>query len=104
MIPETPESIPVVVRPPVIVQPALSNTPDAGQPTPALTPEEQQALQAVFAQRPAESEPGAALVGLWSAGMLAHDLLADHLARSEEEEAEEERSKKDRPQAPDECA
>jgi hypothetical protein len=65
-----------------VEQPAL---PDVPAP-PAPSKEEVQALQAVFSAKPQEPSAAPALFGLWAGGMLAHDLLQDHLARQAEEE------------------
>jgi hypothetical protein len=102
MIPEPPESIPVVVRPPLAIhQPALPNVPDTGQVPGAPTQEERQALEAVFAQPERQPAPGAGLLGAWAAAMMLNDVVVDHLTPPAEEEREEKDKKKKSPEPPD---
>jgi hypothetical protein len=89
MSPESADAIPVVVRPTQVEQAAALEAAPAGVEMPTVSAEQAQAVDVVFAQKREEPPAAAAFLGLWSAGMLAHDLLADHLAR--EEKAEEER-------------
>jgi hypothetical protein len=75
--------------PPIRVEqpPAVQAAPAAPSP-PALSQEEIQAIQKIFSHKQAAPEPGAGLLGLWAAGMLAHD-LAQEASSSDDDEDEE---------------
>jgi hypothetical protein len=74
---DAPEPIAWVARPALEQQPAVLDTTAPTHVTRAATPEERQAIAAVFADQKRESAQVAALLGAWSAGMLIHDLIED---------------------------
>jgi hypothetical protein len=94
---DSPEPIISVARPALEQPPAILDTAAPTHITRAATPEERQAVAAVFAQHNHESAQVAALMGAWSAGMLAHDLLQDAFAeKGGEVEPELEKKGKDK--------
>ena len=80
MTPESPESMPVFVRPAPVEQQPVLDTASPGYLVHTGTPEDTQALEAAFSQKPAEVSDAAAAAFLWSAGLMLHDVLKDSLA------------------------
>jgi hypothetical protein len=85
MTPDSPESIPVFVRPAPVEQPPVLDTASPGYLIHTGTPEEAQAIQAAF-QKPAEVSDAAAAAFLWTAGLMLHDVLLDTLTPPANEE------------------
>jgi hypothetical protein len=97
---DSPEPIAFVARPAQVEQPPAvlehANQVNAHV-TRAATPEEMNAIAALFAQRAREQEGGgvASLIGAYSAGMLLHDLMKDMFtSETREVEVEEEKPRK----------
>jgi hypothetical protein len=81
MVPEPTDPLIIRQQPMPIEQPAL---PEAAPAPAALSPEELQALEAIFKAQSEGSSPLPAVLGLWSGGLLLNDVLKD--AASEEDE------------------
>jgi hypothetical protein len=94
MVPESPESIPVFVRPAPVVEQVVQEVPPAGPTLHKPTEREALAIEAAFSQKPAGPEDAAALAWMWTAGLALHDVLKDSLTPpAGEEEAEATRRK-----------
>jgi hypothetical protein len=83
MVPEPTDPLIVRPQPMRVEQPPL---PDAAPVPAALSPEEMQALEAVFKSKPEDPSDVPAVMGLWSGGLLLHDILKDAATPEEEEE------------------
>jgi hypothetical protein len=85
--------LPVV--PHVVVQPSQPDPPIAAtegrQPTPP-TPDQVRAADAVFSQN-REHSVVAGMLGLWSGGLLLHDLAKEHFAEPVDDEEETQKKK-----------
>jgi hypothetical protein len=79
----------------VNLPPALEQIP--AKPIPPLSPEQIQAVDTVMA-RDQESQNAAALMSLWSAGMLLKDLAEEHFHLPPDEDADA--ARKQKPQLP----
>jgi hypothetical protein len=84
----------ISLRPIAPVSADLDKVP--GEILPPASPEQAQAVTAVFARQPAE-EKAASIIGFAAAGMLLHDIVSDTLAPSAEPDEEDEKKKKPSP-------
>jgi hypothetical protein len=82
------EHVQELFPPPNEVQPAV-------EPLKAPSPEEVRAVEAVFAQQDKESAAVSNLLGLYTGGMILHNLVTDSLTPSAEESKKMPRLKKE---------
>jgi len=77
--------IPIAMLPTASIQELPPPLPQPPQAMAAPTPEQGRAVDSVFAQQEQENAAVANLLGLYTSGMLFHNLMTDSLAPSNEE-------------------
>jgi hypothetical protein len=88
---------PVTMRQAEVNLPPVTEAIIPAKPIPPLTPEQIQAVDAVLA-RDQESENVAALMALWSGGMLLKDLAEEHFHLPDREEQDTKRPEQNPPE------
>jgi hypothetical protein len=84
---------PKILHPPAVVMPPIEQAPAPGVTVEQPPPEQARAAEAYFTRQQQENHLVAGLMGLWTSGLLLHDLAAEHFEGRDELDEERQRKK-----------